>query len=57
MVNGLTGKYRDQTLQLLITAVCAHGQDTDSMKATLSHLAARLEHHIFKSAKVSFLFR
>ncbi|EUB55389.1 ATP-dependent DNA helicase Q5 [Echinococcus granulosus] len=58
LINGLTGKTRDQTLQLLITAVCGHltstsdtGSDVDPEKSHLSKLAAQLEHQIFKTSK------
>ncbi|VDM21500.1 unnamed protein product [Hydatigera taeniaeformis] len=64
LINGLTGKSRDQTLQLLITAVCGHltgtsdtGSDLDSEKSHLSKLATRLEHHIFKTSKVAGVYR
>lgn len=60
LINGLTGKARDQTLQLLITAVCGHlastsdtGSNVDSEKSHLSKLSAQLEHQIFKTSKVN----
>ncbi|KAH9283361.1 ATP-dependent DNA helicase Q5 [Echinococcus granulosus] len=64
LINGLTGKTRDQTLQLLITAVCGHltstsdtGSDVDPEKSHLSKLAAQLEHQIFKTSKVAGVYR
>ncbi|KAL5109700.1 ATP-dependent DNA helicase Q5 [Taenia crassiceps] len=64
IINGLTGKTRDQTLQLLITAVCGHltstsdrGSNVDTEKSHLSKLAAQLEHQIFKSSKVAGVYR
>ncbi|VDK23578.1 unnamed protein product [Taenia asiatica] len=64
LINGLTGKARDQTLQLLITAVCGHltstsdtGSDVDPEKLHLSKLAAQLEHQIFKASKVAGVYR
>ncbi|VDD77787.1 unnamed protein product, partial [Mesocestoides corti] len=64
LINGLTGKSRDQTLQLLITAACGHvigadnaGSDQSTDKLRLCNLAARLEHQIFKTAKVAGVYR
>ncbi|VDL93464.1 unnamed protein product [Schistocephalus solidus] len=57
-VTGLTGKYRDQTLQLLIIAGCSKLEGVDSQeKPRIVDLVAKVEHKIFKTAKVAAIYR
>ncbi|BHF63788.1 ATP-dependent DNA helicase Q5 [Sparganum proliferum] len=57
-VTGLTGKYRDQTLQLLIIAGCSKLEGHDSQeRSRLVDLIAKVEHKIFKTSKVAAIYR
>nr|CDS26707.1 ATP dependent DNA helicase Q5 [Hymenolepis microstoma] len=60
LIIGVTGRFRDQTLNLLIAAVLSHVNDSssqDSKKAHFNKLAARLEHHVYKTSKVAGVYR
>ncbi|KAL7065485.1 hypothetical protein AAHC03_04643 [Spirometra sp. Aus1] len=57
-VTGLTGKYRDQTLHLLIMAGCSKLEGHDSQeRPRLVDLIAKVEHKIFKTSKVAAIYR
>ncbi|VDO03045.1 unnamed protein product [Rodentolepis nana] len=60
LIIGVTGRFRDQTLNLLISAVLSHVNDSssdDSKKAHFNKLAARLEYHVYKTSKVAGVYR
>ncbi|VUZ45188.1 unnamed protein product [Hymenolepis diminuta] len=60
LIIGVTGRFRDQTLNLLIAAVLSHvniSSSQESKKAHFNKLAARLEHHVYKTSKVAGVYR
>ncbi|KAM7532803.1 hypothetical protein Aperf_G00000129040 [Anoplocephala perfoliata] len=62
LIIGVTGRSREQSLNLLIEAVCTHlsnesASTQESEKTHFSKLAARLEHQVFKTSKVAGVYR